>query len=456
MIRSYKETLKELDSFTNYENIGFGDIREEFNLDKLRQVLKKIGNPERNYRVIHIAGTKGKGSICCFVSSVLREAGMSTGLFLSPHIITPRERIQVNGEIISENEFAEIFNYLMEYLDQPANEKYTFFEMYTMVAFEYFSRKKVDFAVIEVGMGGRLDATNVARGEFCGISPISYDHTQVLGNSIRAIAEEKSAIIKPGAYCVSSPQRPDAERVIKKRCLENNAELVLAGRDLKYEVDSVSEGGSFFDFGGVYESYKNVKTSLAGIFQVDNAVTALGICEKVLSGMPGLGNILKRGIKNAYIPGRMEVLCKKPYFVADGAQNADSAANLKKSVEQIFKYDKLILLLGMSRDKDIEGVCRLLGPFAEKIVLTRALSARAADPGVIRGHIENKQVKVTANVTDGVKEAFNLAGKNDMILAAGSFFVVAQARCIVKGSFAYSLGLSQNTHPCHPRERGDL
>jgi len=431
---SYNQISEHLDSFTNFENIGFGDIREEFNLDKLRQVLERIGNPERNYRVIHVAGTKGKGSVCSFVSSILREAGMSSGLFLSPHIVTPRERIQVNGEIISENDFAEIFNYLMGALERPANEKYTFFEMYTMVALEYFSRKKVDFAVIEVGMGGRLDATNVTRGEFCGISPISYDHVQFLGNSIRAIAEEKSAIIKSGAYCVSSPQTPDAERIIKKRCLENNAELVLVGRDLKYEIDRLSEGGSSFNFDGIYGSYKNVQTSLAGIFQAENAVTALGICEKVLFPTRELDGILKRGIKNAYIPGRMEVLLKKPYFVADGAQNADSAANLKKSIEQIFKYDNLILLLGMSRDKDIKGVCRILGPFADKIVLTRAEGSRAADAGMIRDHIENKQVKMTDDVARGVKEAFNLAGKNDMILATGSFFVVAEVRRIVKGS----------------------
>ncbi len=438
MMKSYREVINELDSFTNFENIGFGGITEEFNLDKLRQVLKRIGNPERGYRVIHIAGTKGKGSICSFVSSILNEAGMRTGLFLSPHIITPRERIQAGGEIISESDFAEIFNYLMEYLEQPARSKYTFFEIYTLIAFIHFSRKKADFAVLEVGMGGRLDATNAARGEFCGISPISYDHTQVLGKSLRSIAGEKSAIIKPGAYCVSSLQRPAAARVIKKRCSNVNAELVSVGKDLKYQINDLSETGSKFDLYTREDHYKNCQTRLPGIFQVSNAVTALGICEKVLSGRSSRKSILKKGVKNAFIPGRMEVLLKKPYFVADGAQNADSALNLKNSIEQVFKYDRLILLLGMSRDKDIKGVCRHLAPFADEIVLTRAEGSRAADPNVIRGYVKNKQVKVTDDVTGGVREAFDLAGKKDLILATGSFFVVAEARRMVLGGSSTS------------------
>jgi len=432
-MKSYEEVQRWIDSFVDYEKIGFDNIREEFNLDKLRQVLGKIGNPERDYRVIHIAGTKGKGSICSFVSSILNEAGMRTGLFLSPHIITPRERIQVDGEIISENDFAEIFNFFMEHLERPANEKYTFFEIYTMVALEYFSRKKVDFAVLEVGMGGRLDATNVARGEFCGISPISYDHTQVLGKSLRSIAVEKSAIIKPGAYCVSSLQRPAAARVVKKRCSTVNAELVSVGKDLKCQINSLSETGSKFDLYTKEDHYKNCQTRLPGIFQVSNAVTALGICEKVLLGRSSRKSILKKGVKNAFIPGRMEVLLKKPYFVADGAQNADSALNLKNSIEQVFKYDRLILLLGMSRDKDIKGVCRHLAPFADEIVLTRAEGARAADPLVIGECIKKRRVKVTPDVASGVREAFNLASKKDLILATGSFFVIAEARRIVNG-----------------------
>ena len=430
-MKSYREVIKELDSFTNFESIGFDDIQEEFNLDKLRQVLKRVGNPERAGRVVHIAGTKGKGSICSFVSSILNEARMKTGLFLSPHIITPRERIQVNGEIISESDFAEIFNYLMEYLDQPARSKYTFFEIYTLIVFIHFSRKKTDFAVIEVGMGGRLDATNVVSGEFCGISPISYDHTQVLGKSLRSIACEKSAIIKPGAYCVSSRQRPAAARVIKKRCSNVDAKLVSVDKDLKYQINSLSETGSKFDLYTREGHYKNCQTSLPGIFQVSNAVTALGICEKMLLGRASRESILKKGVKNAFIPGRMEVLLKRPYFVADGAQNADSALNLKKSIEQVFKYDRLVLLLGMSRDKDIEGVCRHLAPFADEIVLTRAEGARAADPRIIRECIKKSHVKVTLDVASGVREAFNLADKKDLILATGSFFVIAEARRIV-------------------------
>ena len=434
LMPTYEGTLAYLDSFINYEQEGFDLFKKEFNLGKLRGILKDLGSPQKTFTSVHVAGTKGKGSICTYVSSILRGAGHKVGLFLSPHLVDVRERISVNGKMISKKDLTLVMAKLKKVLDErPDAEELTFFEVLTLAAVLYFREREADYAVFEVGMGGRLDATNVIDAKVSAISPISYDHTDVLGKSIVKIALEKAAIIKKGGFCISSPQRPSALEVIKKECRRKSASLFLVGKDIDFSVRGMDERGSSFDVSGIKADYAALRTVMPGGFQPANCAAAIGVCEQVLRGKKGIDiEAVKRGVKDAYIPGRLEVLARNPFIVIDGAQNAESASRLKYSVEDIFKYDKLILLLGLSKDKDIKGVCRELAPLADEVILTRASSKRAASPEIIRGFLKGKK----ATITRGVKEALGLAlaksAQCDLVLATGSFYMIGEVRELLR------------------------
>ena len=435
---SYEDSLKYIDSFINYERMGLGLLKRKFDLGKMRAALVKMGNPERNYRSVHIAGTKGKGSTAVFVSSILKEAGYTVGLYISPHLITPRERISINGEVISKDDFALTLSEIEKIVSPEGGDSgYSFFEMYTLLAILYFSNRKADFAVFECGLGGRLDATNVVPAGVSGITSISYDHTEVLGNRLEEIAGEKAGIIKPGSFCVSAPQKASVMEVITEKCALEKAALAVVGKDITYRVKKMTETGSTFDVFGKAE-YTDLRTSLAGEFQAENSAVAVGISEHILGARPQgdtpeVTNAVKRGIFNAFIPGRLEILAKEPYLVIDGAHNIASAARLKYSVEEIFKYDRLILLLGFSEDKDIKGICDEIAPMADEIIATRAMVRRAADPGVIKGYIRNKQVSIARDTKEALGLALSKAGKKDLILATGSFFLIGEIRKLILG-----------------------
>jgi dihydrofolate synthase/folylpolyglutamate synthase len=347
--------------------------------------------------------------------------------------VTPAERIAVDGEMIPEEDLADVVKKIRENLP-GAEKRFTYFEMFTLMAMFYFRARGVDYAVFETGLGGRLDATNVLEPDVCGITPISYDHMKVLGERIEEIASEKAAIIKNGSRCVSSPQCEAALGIIRRRCGQTGSSLSLVGDAITYDIHSLGPEGSVFDIHGEKGDYEGCRVRMPGDFQVTNCATAVGICENLL----GKGGekidpaALKRGIENAFIPGRMEILSLRPAILIDGAQNGESAAKLKYSVERIFKYDRLILLLGLCRDKDIESVCRELAPAANEIVLTKASTERAADPHVIRGYIRGRKVSITSDVKEALGTALSLAKRSDLILATGSFYVIGEVRELLR------------------------
>ncbi|MDP8299670.1 MAG: folylpolyglutamate synthase/dihydrofolate synthase family protein [Candidatus Tantalella remota] len=432
-MRSYKETLDYLDSFVNYEIVGLDGIKEKFDLGKLHDALRSVGDPHKDYKCVHVAGTKGKGSVCVFTSVILQGEGHSVGLFTSPHLVDPKERIRVNGDEITEEELTSAATVLRDSIE-GGTERFTYFEIYTMIAMLHFSIKKVDFAVFEVGLGGQLDSTNVIDAKVCGISPISYDHMNVLGNSLGEIATEKAGIIKKGAHCVSAPQTEDAMDVIRERCADQDATLSVVGEDITYKIISMDAEGSKFDVRTPKGTYENCRTVMPGDFQAMNCAVAISLAEQALGGRELDMGKLTDSLSRAFLPGRMEVLATKPFIVIDGAQNGDSSRCLKYSVEQIFKYDRLILLFGISKDKDIKSTCRELGPVADEIILTRAAVDRAADPHLVRGFFKGKSVKVTRDVKEALGLALKAAGKRDIILATGSFFVAGEVRELVLGT----------------------
>ncbi len=379
---------------------------------------------------------------------MLREAGFSVGLYTSPHLSDFRERIRILKPItynlepnlifegmISRRKLASLVNGL-----KPAINKYnriskygklSFFEVYTALAFLYFKQKKVDFVVLETGLGGALDATNAAPSLVCAITPISYEHTQYLGNKISEIAAEKAAIIKQNNRLVlSAAQKKEAQAVIRNRCADFNARLYEVGRDIKY-----SARGGYFSVKGINRKYSGLRLRLLGSHQLSNAALAIGIVEALSSsGVKISVAQIRRGLYNTYWPGRCEVLSYAPLIVVDGAQNVASAKVLKAAIKENFakagKYNKLILVFGACLDKDIKGMLKQLSVLAGKIIFTSAQNARSAPPAGLPKYIRQrkKDIYITNSVLEAKRLALRLSEKDGLILVTGSLFVVGEFR----------------------------
>lgn len=425
----YAEAIRYLDSFVDYEKIGHKGS-QSFNLERMRRLAGIFGNPERSFPVIHIAGTKGKGSTASFIANILEEAGFRVGLYTSPHVTGPRERIKINGEEISESRLAreaEIARQRLEGNDVGFDP--TYFEIYTVIAFSYFREKKIDYGVIEAGLGGRLDATNIVEPVVSIITPISYDHVRILGNTLKDIASEKSGIIKRGSVAVSAPQEDEALSVIRRACESSGVRLVLVGRDISVKEIRGDCEKEIFDARGAFGDYKNCRINLIGRHQVINASAAIAAAECLREkGVAISAENIKNGIEKTRIPARCEVMGKSPYLILDGAQNKASARALKETIQRNFKYEKLILVFGACKDKDIKGMCEELVPAADRIILTKAKSERGEEPAAIERFVRDKVAVITDSVEKAMREAKKAAGANDAILVTGSFFVAAEAR----------------------------
>jgi len=431
---TYKEALKYLDSLIDYEKIDSYDYKESVKLERMNNFIERLGNPHLDLNCIHIAGTKGKGSTSAMVASVLKEAGYKVGLYTSPHLISFRERIRINDELISEEDLSRILedkiSPVIENIDKESDDYPTFFEVYTALAFSYFKEKKVDFCVLEVGMGGRLDATNVIKKPFCcGITQISYEHTQKLGNTLEEIAAQKAGIIKDDNICISSIQEDSVLNIIRKVCGERNTRLYEVGSDLYFKEERLErDPGSkpVFSVTGILNEYPSLELGLLGRHQFINATTAIGLIESLrFYDIIIRDEAVKQGLKNVQWPGRLQIIQRDPCMVLDGAQNRASARALREAVRDFFTYKKLILVLGISKDKDIKGICGELEPVSDEIILTKADLPRAEEPGVLKGFIE-KKTTLTSSVQEAINIAKDMARPSDLILVTGSLFVVGE------------------------------
>lgn len=477
---SYQQIIKYLEAFIDYEKISNWGYKESFKLESFRFFLNIIGNPQNTFHSIHVAGSKGKGSTCAFISYILREAGYKIGLYTSPHLVDFRERIRIlraqSASALSEHKNIDCFEgkiskaKLLDLVERlkPAIDKYnriskyaalSFFEVYTALAFVYFKEERIDFAVIETGLGGRLDATNVVDSLICAITPISYEHTQRLGNTLKEIAGEKAGIIKRVTgkglrvtervnFCpsypishipnpvicppivITAPQKNEALDVIKSRCRKIGARLFEVGKDIIYKK---TKNG--FTVRGILGEYQNLKIRLLGGHQLVNATVAIGVIEGLrLYGVKVGIDSIQRGTYNTSWPGRCEIVSRNPLIILDGAQNAASAQVLKKAVKENFDYRRLILVLGISSDKDKKGICGQLCDLADEIILTQANNPRAADVNgmgeiIIKESPEYRgKIIKTKNVKSAMKKAQDTAKNNDLILITGSLFVVGEAR----------------------------
>jgi dihydrofolate synthase/folylpolyglutamate synthase len=417
---TYPEAIKYLESFIDYEKAPAFAYKESLKLERIKNFLDSIGNPHDGLKCLHIAGTKGKGSTSAFLTYILREAGYKVGLYTSPHLSDFRERIRILGPqrlpgdfegMISRRDLARLVKRSKPVIERfNARSEYgplTFFEVYTALAFIYFKENRVDFAVFETGLGGRLDATNIVQPLVCVITPISYEHTQKLGRTLREIAGEKAGIIKKGVNVISAPQDEEASSIIRHKCQEMGVRL--------REVSKVV--------------YLGLKLRLIGRHQLINAAVAASAIKELQGlGVKVSAAAIKKGLYNTCWPGRCEVISKNPFTVLDGAQNTASAGVLKEAIKENFKYKRLVLVLGISSDKDIKGMCRQLYGLADKIILTKANSPRATAPEKLAGYFRGKEPYLTQGVKEAKTLAQRLAKKEDLVLVTGSLFVVGEFR----------------------------
>ena len=434
MPMTYQKTLRYLDSLIDYEKRSDFNYKKSFKLEKMKSFSHRLGDPHRGIKTIHIGGTKGKGSVSSFINSILMEAGYKTGLYTSPHLFSLRERIRINGEAITEENVTSLINEIKPHIEamKKENERPTYFEVCTMIAYLYFKRNNVDFMVLEVGMGGRLDSTNIVDSLVSVITPISYDHTQYLGDILRDIAFEKCGIIKDDSIVITSPQNKEAMDVIKRVSNKRNSALCIVGKDVFFETFNRNLKGQSFRLMTRCGEYPHLEIKLLGDFQVENAATAVVAIEALrLKDIFITSAAIKNGLLKARWPGRFQLIRKRPFIVVDGAQNAASAAALKKAVKNTFNYKKLILLLGTMCDKDIDGMCKELSGLADYAVITMAKAERACPPQVIREKMLNYNsgidVVTASSVNEAMRECKKRADENDLILVTGSLYVVAEA-----------------------------
>lgn len=430
----FSQAEKYVLGFTDYEKIpGFAYTAASYDLRRMEELLQSLGNPHLGRKTVHIAGTKGKGSTAAMVSQALIAAGYKTGLYTSPHLHTIRERIRVNGVMISELQFAALVSAVKPCVEAVNKEaRYgmlTTFEILTAVAFSHFSREGADFQVLEVGLGGRLDATNVAHGDVCVITSISLDHMDILGDTVEKIATEKAGIIKPGSIVVCAPQKSEVAEVIARACTENDARLVQVGKDITWRRTGGDLSEQSLTVYTPNTSYELV-IPLLGDHQLENAATAVGALEALASlGVRIPEDAIVHGLKEAEWRGRLQILKYRPMVITDGAHNADSMQRLVTAVRQYFDYERCIVVFGTSCDKDISGMVGELKSLDGHVIVTSSAHPRAASIAALTEAFSRVGIEVeeSASVPEALSQALDRARESDLILVTGSLFVVAEA-----------------------------
>jgi dihydrofolate synthase/folylpolyglutamate synthase len=435
---SYNEAIQYLESFIDYERIAAPYDPFGWKLERVERLLESIGNPHHDLKVIHVAGTKGKGSTSAMIASVLREAGFKVGLYISPHLVTFRERIIINDEMISKDQVCEMVERIKPNVEELRKQEDTignisFFDIYTALALLFFKQEQVDFTVLEVGMGGRLDATNVVTPLVSVITQISYDHMSALGNTLEAITKEKAGIIKDNSYTVTSPQEPEALQVIKNTCAEKVTTLFEVGRDIKYQKMAGRE--NLFNVSGILHRYENLRVPLLGEHQIINAATAIGALECLwFHGITIAPKSIKNGLENVKWKARVEVIEREPIIILDVAHNAASAKALRDTIKANFTYDKLILIFGISMHKDVKGMGEYLCPIADKIILTKVNNLRAIKPEDMKAELIDfhSDFILTQDTRSALETAKAIASPRDLICVTGSVYLAGEVMQILE------------------------
>ena len=422
---SYQDTINYLYNLQKY-GVKLG-------LENTYKLMALMDNPHLKFNSIHIAGTNGKGSVSAMLASALQEAGYKVGLYTSPHLINLTERIRINEKEISEDKVIELTDeirsrlFAVEAADCKADRFLpTFFEFTTTMAFAYFAEENVDIAVIETGMGGRFDSTNVIKPLVSVITPIDYDHKEFLGDDISAIANEKAGIIKQDGIVVSSPQNDEVLKIIREVSQNRNTRAFVVEKDASAAEVDCDIDGCRFDYKGIENEFKNLLIPLAGRHQIQNAATALLALETL--GLKINESAIREGLGKTKWPGRLEIVSREPLIILDGAHNPAAARKLKEFLLEFANEKKIILVLGILVDKDISGIISELLPIAENIILTKPDYYRASDPERIKGLIKDHSAVIINNIPDAIMHAKEIAMPDDIICITGSLFTVGEAK----------------------------
>jgi dihydrofolate synthase/folylpolyglutamate synthase len=415
-------------------------------LENINQLLRSLGEPQKKLKVIHVTGTNGKGSVCAMISSMLKCAGYKVGMYTSPHLVRFTERIQVDGKEIDQKEVLRLFNKIRPFIALMTKESMTkqptFFEVTTALALLYFVEEKVDFAVVEVGLGGRLDATNVVDPLVCVITHIALEHTEHLGRKIEDIAKEKAGIIKKGVPVVTAENNEKALEVIKNTCKERDCKMIRVGKGIKYEKIKVDINHQEFNVKTDVNEYNNLRMKLLGDHQLVNAATAIGAIELLRYQHIDIPKkAIKEGLLKTNWPARLEVVHRSPLIILDSTHNYNGAKTFRSSLD-IFDYKRMILILGILNDKDVEPMIKEIAPLAHTIIATKPKSERAYDPKIIADAAKKyiakefiKNVVIEEDVSEAVKHALSTAKKNGLICITGSIYTAGEAKEFLDGFF---------------------
>jgi len=419
----------------------------EPSLDRIRAVMELLGDPQRTFPVIHLTGTNGKTSTARMVETLCREHGLTTGRFTSPHLHSIRERIAIGGEPVSTERFVAVYDELLPYIEiiddrsaATGSTRMTFFEVFVVLAYAAFADAPVDVAVVEVGMGGSWDATNIADGSVAVITPIAIDHTRFLGSNVEDIAEEKSGIIKAGAIAVSSIQVPDVATILVERAEEVGAPIVFEANDFGVTAREVAVGGQQLSFRGLAGEYPDVFLPLHGEHQASNAATAVAAVEAFLGGAEQRldPDVVREAFAKVTSPGRLEVVRRSPTVLVDAAHNPAGMTALVAALGDSFGFTRLVGVVGIFADKEPATMLEILEPALEHVVVTRNSSTRSMRPqelgALARDVFGEDRVTVVPDLPDALEQAVTIAetdGLGGGVLVTGSVITVADARMLL-------------------------
>jgi len=432
----YTRALRFLQTLSDFERLRIVRYNStNFDLDRMRTLLKKLGNPQDTFRSIHIAGTKGKGSTCAMTEAMIRANGYKTGLYTSPHLIDIRERICAGGEMIPQADFARLVR-LVEPIVAKMRPTPTYFDVLTAIAFKYFAEQKVEIAVVETGLGGRLDSTNVLRPEVTAITSISKDHMAQLGGTLGKIAEEKAGIFKPGIPAISAQQEPEVESVLRRVAQTNGTNLEVTGKEIefsyRFESSRMLGPHNRICLFTPNSKFEHLAVPLIGEHQAINCGVALSIVDRLKTrGLAMNDNRSMEGLAKCSIPGRMELVSQTPRVLVDGAHNAASLDAMMRAIGQYIPYDSMVVIFGCCGDKDVPGMLERVTHGADKVIFTKVDNIRSADPNELAARyveLYGKMAQVATTLSDALTIANRAVTKEDLICITGSLYLVGEAK----------------------------
>ncbi len=424
----YKECLDKL--------FKLGRFGIKLELETISNILKLLNSPQNNFKTIHIAGTNGKGSIGTYISSILLESGYKTALYTSPHLIRFNERFSINGKDVSDDEIVNAYKAVNS--SDIGKRKATFFEIATAMAFYMFSKNQVEFAVIETGMGGRFDATNIVTPEISIISNLSIEHTDYLGHTIKALAKEKAGIIKYGKPVVTGVTQPSGIDYIRTKAQEQSSLVYVLKKEFSTRKNPK---GNKFSYNGIFQKLINIETPLRGDHQRDNTALALAALELLSNRYDNkifTKSNVEKGLKKAKWPGRLDYVLDKPCVIIDGAHNKQASKVLSDYLKKNFKGRKLTSIIGILDDKPYETMLKNLTSTSNRVIITKAKIGRSIDPLILQkaaGKVSDAEIIIIADVGEACEYAINNSNDSDVICIAGSLYVAGEAKEKIDNEF---------------------